>query len=304
MSRSPSAEPFARTHAPPLPKPGPWGAFKQTVGEFMKDDVFTLSGALAFYAALSFAPLVILLMWAASFFGEGRQEQIVAEMSEILGEPGGEAIEMILHSGEANPRAGTVAGLISLGVLLFSATTVFAQLHMSLNRIWGVKADPGAGIWNWLRRRILSLGLVIVIAFLLIVSLVADMIVTMFVGPIIEHGRVWQILSLVVTLGIFTLLFALMFKYLPDVEITWHAVWVGAAITALLFTFGKFLIGLYLGQGGVSSAYGAAGSVIALMLWVYYTSLVVLYGAEVTQVYARRIGDRITPSNRAVPLAA
>ncbi|MCC5830938.1 MAG: YihY/virulence factor BrkB family protein [Phycisphaeraceae bacterium] len=283
------------------PQPGLWGAFKQTIREFIQDDVFTLSGALAFYAALSFAPLVILLMWGASFFGEGTQEQIITEMTGIVGEPGGDAIELIMQSGEANPTAGTVAGLVSLGVLLFSATTVFAQLQMSLNRIWSVQANPGAGIWNWMRRRILSLGLVIAIAFLLIISMVADMMVAMLVGPIIDHGGVWQILSLAVSIGIFTLLFAAMFKYLPDVEITWHAVWVGAGITAVLFTLGKFLISLYLGQGGVSSAYGAAGSGIALMVWVYYTAIVVFYGAEVTQVYARRTGERIRPCDHAVP---
>jgi membrane protein len=288
------------------PQPGLWGAFKQTIKQFINDDVLTLSGALAFYAALSFAPLVILLMWAASFFGEETQEQIVTELSGIVGEAGAAAIEMVLQSSEANPRAGTVAGLISMGVLLFSATTVFAQLQISLNRIWNVKANSGvsAGIWNWLRKRVLSLGMVIAIAFLLIISMVADMIVSMLIGPIIEQGGVWQVLSIVVSLGIFTLLFAMMFKYLPDVEITWHTVWVGAAVTAVLFTLGKFLIGLYLGHGGVGSAYGAAGSVIALLVWVYFTSLVVLYGAEVTQVYARRTGKRITPSDRAVPLTA
>ncbi|MCC5821849.1 MAG: YihY/virulence factor BrkB family protein [Phycisphaerales bacterium] len=287
MSRSNTAQSQAQ--------PGLWSAFKQTISAFIEDDVFTLSGALAFFAALSFAPLVILLMWAASFFGEETQEQIVTEMSGIVGEAGGDAIEIVLRSGEANPRAGTVAGLLSLGVLLFSATTVFAQLQKSLNRIWGVKANPGAGVWNWLRKRILSLGMVIAIAFLLIISMVADMIVAMLVGPIIDHGWMWQVLSLAVSLGVFILLFAVIFKYLPDVEITWRVVWVGAAITAVLFTLGKFLIGLYLGQGGVSSVYGATGSVIALLIWVYYTSLVVFYGAEVTQVYAHRTGERISP---------
>ena len=290
----------------PQPQPGLWGAFKQTIKQFIKDDVLTLSGALAFYAALSFAPLVILLMWAASFFGEETQEQIITEMSGIVGEAGGDAIDMVMQSSEANPRAGTVAGLISLGVLLFSATTVFAQLQMSLNRIWNVKANSGvsAGVWHWLRKRVLSLGMVIAIAFLLIISMVADMIVSMLIGPIIEQAGVWQVLSITVSLCIFTLLFAVMFKYLPDVEITWSTVWVGAAVTAVLFTLGKFLIGLYLGHGGVGSAYGAAGSVIALLVWVYFTSLAVLYGAEVTQVYARRTGKRITPSDRAVPLTA
>ncbi|TVQ57628.1 MAG: YihY/virulence factor BrkB family protein [Phycisphaerales bacterium] len=285
-------------------QPGLWGALKQTIREFMEDGVFTLSGALAFYAALSFAPLVILLMWAASFFGAETQEQIITEMSGIVGEAGGDAIEMVIQSGEANPRAGTVAGLISLGVLLFSATTVFAQLQLSLNRIWGVKANPSAGVWNWLRRRFLSLGMVIAIAFLLIISMVADIIVDMLVGPIIDQAVVWQVLSIVVPLVIFILLFALMFKYLPDVEITWPTVWVGAVLTAALFTLGKFLFGLYMAHWGMGTAYGAAGSMIALMVWVYYTSLVVLYGAEVTQVYARRTGKRITPSNRAVPLTA
>jgi len=292
----------AATQSKPQSQPGFWGAFKQTISEFIKDGVFTQAGALAFFAALSFAPLVILIMWAASFFGEERQAQIMTEMSAIVGEGGGDAIDMVMQSGEANPTAGTVAGLISLGVLLFSATTVFAHLQLSLNRIWSVKANPGAGVWNWLRRRILSLGMVIAIAFLLVISLVADMIVNMLVGPIIDHGWMWKMLSIAVSLGIFMVLFAVMFKFVPDVEITWRPVWVGAALTAALFTLGKFLFGLYMEHWGMGSVYGAAGSMIALMVWAYYTSLIVLYGAEVTQVYARRTGNRITPSDRAVPL--
>ncbi|MCC5785899.1 MAG: YihY/virulence factor BrkB family protein [Phycisphaerales bacterium] len=286
-----------KTKAPP--QPGVWGAFKQTIREFIEDDVLTLAGALAFYAALSFAPLVILLMWAASFFGEEMQQQIVTEIGQIVGAAGADTIKIVMQSGEANPRAGTVAGLISLGVLLFSATIVFAQLQKSLNRTWNVRVSARAGVWNWLRKRVLSLGLIIVIAFLLVISMVADMVVAMLVGPIIDHGWVWKTLSLVVSLCIFTLLFAVMFKFLPDVEVAWHVVWVGAVITAALFTVGKFLIGLYLGQGAVGSAYGAAGSVIALLVWVYYTSLVVLYGAEVTQVYARRTGKRFNHRTKA-----
>lgn len=289
MSRSKAARSQART------EPGLWGAFKQTTREFREDDVLTLSGALAFYAALSFAPFVILLMWASSYFGEEVQERIVTEISEIVGATSGAAIEMVIQNSGANPRAGTVAGLISLGVLLFSATTVFAQLQKSLNRTWGVSVGATAGFWNWLRKRVLSLGLIIVIAFLLIISMVADMVVAVVVGPIIDHGWVWQTLSVAVSLGIFTLLFAVMFKLLPDVEVAWQVVWVGAVITAMLFTAGKFLIGLYLGRGGVGSAYGAAGSLIALLVWVYYTSLVVLYGAEVTHVYALRAGKRLIP---------
>ncbi len=283
----------------PPPQPGVWGAFKQTISEFIEDDVLTLAGALAFYAALSFAPLIILLMWAASFFGEEMQQQIVTEIGQIVGAAGADTIKIVMQSGEANPRAGTVAGLISLGILLFSATIVFAQLQKSLNRTWNVRVNARAGVWYWLRKRVLSLGLIIVIAFLLVISMVADMVVAMLVGPIIDHGWVWKTLSVAVSLCIFTLLFAVMFKFLPDVEVTWHVVWVGAAITAALFTVGKFLIGLYLGQSAVGSAYGAAGSVIALLVWVYYTSLVVLYGAEVTQVYARRTGKRFDHNTKA-----
>jgi membrane protein len=192
-------------------------------------------------------------------------------------------------------------------VLLFGASGVFGELQAALNTVWDVAPKPGRGIWGIVKDRFFSFTLVVGVAFLLLVSLIASAALT-WLGQVFERSLpggalVWQVLNFSISLAVVTALFALIFKTLPDVHIHWRDVWVGAAVTAALFTLGKFLLGLYLGSAGVGSAYGAAGSIIALVIWVYYSAQVLLVGAEFTEVYARRFGSRITPDEQAVSVA-
>jgi membrane protein len=269
---------------------------KQAASDFVEDDALTLAGALAFYAALSLAPLVVLLLTASAFLGEGTSERVIAEAESMIGPEAGQGLRLVIDSAQQQKDMASLAGLISLGLLLVSATGVFAQLQYSLNRIWHVRVRSGSGVWAWLRKRLLSLGMILAIAFLLLVSLVLDTALRLVLP---DSGRIWQAVSLGVSLLVFTMLFALMFKYLPDVEIRWKSVWVGAVATAVLFALGKFLISLYLGRSTVASSYGAAGSLVVLLLWVYYSALILFFGAELTRAYARHFGERIQPAEHA-----
>jgi membrane protein len=190
---------------------------------------------------------------------------------------------------------------------LFGASGVFGQLQASLNIIWGVQPKPGRGILGIIRDRSLSFGFILVVGFLLLVSLLLTAGIA-FVGK--QFGAMVpgmesliQILNSILSLAVITLLFGMMFKILPDANIAWRDVWIGAFITALLFTLGKFALGFYLGRSGVASSYGAAGSLIVLLLWVYYSSQVVFFGAEFTQVYANRFGSHVTPSSNAIAVS-
>lgn len=275
----------------------------EVFNEFIEDDAFTLAAGLAYYTALSFAPLVILLLALASYMGPQMQDQLRLKLTDTLDEKAASMIDTVLEASK-EPDVRSVAGLVSLGVLLFSASGVFAQLQSALNRIWDVKAKPGVGIKGWIRKRLLSFGMVLALAFVLLVSVAATAIITGMFGDGKRApgwvGMLLQTLNTIVSIGVFTLLFGLIFKYLPDVRIAWRDVWVGAAITAVLFSGGKYLLGAYLGESAVGSSYGAAGSLIALLVWVYYSALILFLGAEVTEVYARRTGSSIEPDAYAV----
>lgn len=273
-----------------------WKVTKTSVSSFVEDDAMSLSAALAFYTALSMAPLLVLLLRVASWFGEGTQQKMTSQIQGMVGEQAGQGIKMMIDNAEQQPGWGSIAGIVSLIVLLFSATGVFAQLQYSLNRVWDVKPKPSQGIWGWLRKRLLTLGMVFALGFLLMVSLAASGLINVLVPG---NSAIWRLVHLGVSLGVFALLFALIYKYLPDVEITWRNVWTGAIVTAVLFILGKFLIGLYLGHSSVGSSYGAAGSLMVLLLWVYYSSLLFFFGAEVTQAQARLSGAPIQPSANA-----
>jgi membrane protein len=206
----------------------------------------------------------------------------------------------------STPSSGLLAGILGVVTLLIGAGGVIGQLHDSLNTIWGVQPKPGNGLLSLLRERFLSFAMVVGLGFLLLVSLVVSAVLTALfqvLGGALPGGTVlWHAVELLVSFGFITLLFALMYKALPDVRIAWRDVWIGAAITALLFTVGKFLLGLYLGQSGVTSAYGAAGSLVLVLLWVYYSALIVFFGAEFTQVYATTYGAGMRPAENAEPL--
>ncbi len=269
---------------------------RQAGSDFVSDDAMTLGGALAFYTALSLAPLLVILLSLASFLGESTQDRLVQQIEMMVGPQAGEGIQVIIDNAETRPDLGSFAGIAGLLTLLFSATGVFAQLQAALNRIWDVRARPSQGIWAWLRKRFLSLGMLLALGFLLLVSLA----VSAGLGIILpQTGVIWQVVTFLVSMVVFVAMFALMFKYLPDVKITWNSVWAGAVLTAVLFAVGKFAIGLYLGHSSVASSYGAAGSLLLLLLWVYYSALIVFFGAELTQVYAHRFDRAIQPDEHA-----
>ena len=281
---------------------------KQTASEWMEDDAPTLGAALAYYTVFSLAPLMtIAIAMAGFFFGkEAAQGQIFDELRVLLGEEGGKAVEEMVQSANAQPTAGVVATIISVIMLLFGASGVFGQLQASLNAIWGVKAKPGRGVLGIIQDRLLSFGFTLVVGFLLLVSLLltAGMaLMADWIGGLMPGSEALAyILNIVLSLSMITLLFATIFKFLPDAKIAWHDVWIGAFLTALLFTIGKFALGIYLGKSGVASSYGAAGSLIVLLLWVYYSSQILFFGAEFTQVYANRFGSRVAPADNAVPV--
>jgi membrane protein len=281
---------------------------KQTASEWMEDDAPTLGAALAYYTVFSLAPLMtIAIAMAGFFFGkEAAQGQIFDELRVLLGEQGGKAVEEMVQSANAQPTAGIVATIISIVMLLVGASGVFGQLQASLNTIWGVKPKPGRGVLGIIQDRLLSFGFTLVVGFLLLVSLLLTAGIALmadWVGGLMPGSEtIAQMLNILFSLAMITLLFAMIFKFLPDAKIAWRDVWVGAFITAALFTIGKFALGIYLGKSGVASSYGAAGSLIVLLLWVYYSSQILFFGAEFTQVYANRFGTRVAPADNAVPV--
>ena len=281
---------------------------KQTASEWMEDDAPSLGAALAYYTVFSLAPLMTIAIAIAGFFfgKEAAQGQIFDELRVLLGEEGGKAVEEMVQSASAQPTAGLIATIISVVMLLFGASGVFGQLQASLNAMWGVKPKPGRGVLGLIKDRLLSFGFTLVVGFLLLVSLLLTAGIALMAGWIegLMPGSetLAQILNIVLSLAIITLLFAMIFKFLPDAKIAWRDVWIGAFLTALLFTIGKFALGIYLGKSGVASSYGAAGSLIVLLLWVYYSSQILFFGAEFTQVYANRFGSRVAPADNAVPV--
>lgn len=251
---------------------------------FSRHDLMTLSAALAFYTSLSLAPLLLLMVAGVSFMGPGGQEQFMFQVENLVGPQASLAVAMIINNVEQKEAMGSYAGLIGIATLLFSASGVFAQLHTSLNVIHETvpRADRST-LWHFLRRRLLSIGLVVAFAFLAVVSLVVSTVM----AATLPRGDIWKIINDVVTLLVFAGLFTAIFKLVPDRRPPWRQCAVSGAFTALLFTLGKILIGLYLGKSALGSAYGAAGSIIVLLAWVYYSSLIVFVGAELTRSFLK-----------------
>ncbi len=281
--------------------------FKQAFVEWQEDKVTLLAAALAYYTVFSITPLlVIAIAIAGAVFGQdAARGEIIGQINSLVGKQGAQVIETGLANAD-QPKISGIASIISVIVLLVGASGVFAQLQEALNTVWDVKAKPKkakASIWEFIRKRLLSFGMVLAIGFLLLVSLVTSAMLSgigkLQIDLLPGFTPVWQLLNFGVSFGFISLLFALIYKYLPDVKIRWKDVWVGATITAFLFTIGKFLIGLYLGQGSLGSTYGAAGSLIVFLAWVFYSAQILLFGAEFTQVYARKYGQKIRPDSHA-----
>ena len=279
---------------------------KKAAWDWMEDQAPTLGAALAYYTVFSLAPLLIIAIAIAGLvFGpDAARGQIFDQLRGLLGEAGAKSMQDLVENANAKPAAGIFATFIGLVTLLFGASGVFGQLQTSLNAIWGVQPKPGRGVLGIIQDRILSFGFILVVGFLLLVSLLLTAAIAFvgewFGGMVPGMEFLIQILNSVLSLAVITLLFAMIFKFLPDAKIAWHDVWIGALITAALFTVGKFALGLYLGKSGVDSSYGAAGSLIVLLLWVYYSSQILFFGAEFTQAYANRFGSHVAPADNAV----
>lgn len=278
---------------------------KQSGSRWVEDQAPTLGAALAYYTAFSLAPLMIILIAVAGLvFGrEAAQARVFQQTHGLLGDQGGKAVEMMVRSSN-KPAQGIAAAAIGVISLLFGASSVFGQLQISLNMIWQVTPKPGRGFWGMIKDRILSFGMILSLGFLLLVSLILSAALAAmgkWMGNAVPTIQVIaQAGDFLVSFAVITLLFALIFKYLPDVRIAWRDVWPGAGITALLFTVGKYGLGLYLGKSGIASSYGAAGSLLALLIWVFYSAQILFFGAEFTWVYANRVGCGIAPGKDAV----
>lgn len=290
-----------------LPKIGK--LLQETFKEWQEDKAARIAAALAYYTVFSISPLlVIAIAIAGAIFGQqAAQDEITSQLTQLAGEDIVKPILVTLKN-ISQPKIRGLASWISVGVLILGASGIFAQLQDALNTVWKVKPQPGQGILPFLRRRISSFLMVLAIGFLLILSLIISAVISTLridaVISILSRYRIdflpgsailWENIDFIVSLGLMTFLFCLMFKYVPDVKIAWKDVVVGSVITALLFLFGKFLLGLYLSGGSLGSAYGAAGSLIVFLAWVYYSAQIVLLGAEFTQVYTQMYGSKIRP---------
>ena len=269
-----------------------WAVVQRAAIKWSADDCLELGAALAYYTVFSLAPvLVIVIAVAGALFGEeAAQGEIVGQIRGLVGDEGASAIQSLVQSA-SRPGAGSRATLIGLLVLLFGSTSAFSQLQSSLNRIWDVPAQAHFGLWDMVRARFLSFAAVLGTGFLLSVSLVlsaAMVALGRFGGGFLPFGGLLGLADVLGSMIVHTLLFAMIFKMLPDAVIEWRDVWVGATVTAGLFVIGKFAIGLYLGRSDLGAAYGAAGWVILVLAWVYYSAQIVLFGAEFTCAYAGR----------------
>jgi membrane protein len=262
------------------------------------DNAPRLGASLAYYTLFAVGPVLLVAMAIAGlvFGDEAVRGQIVGQMDQLVGREGARAVQALL-AGASQKKAGVLATVIGGVTFFLAATGAFLELQAALNTIWRVKPKPGVNLRAFLLDRVRSFGLVVAIGFLLMVSLAVSAALAALSGWLGRRApdvpRLLGALDVLVSLGVITLLFAMLYRFLPDVRLRWRDVWTGAFVTAVLFTIGKHLIGLYLGQSSVASSYGAAGSVVVLLLWVYYSSQIVLLGAEFTRVYTRR--QRSTP---------
>jgi membrane protein len=281
---------------------------KDSAKAWSEDKASRLAAALSYYTIFSIAPLLVLAIAVAGLvFGrEAASNQLFGEIRGLVGDQGAQAIQTMVQS--VNQKGGSlVATIVGIVTLLLGASGAFGQLQDALNTIWQVQPKPGLGIWGFLRARFLSFSMVLVIGFMLLVTLVVSAGLSAL-GHYLEGilpvpAAVMQLLNFAISFGVTTLLFTLIYKVLPDVTVRWRDVWIGGLVTALLFSIGRYLIGLYLGRGSVSSAYGAAGSLVIILLWIYYSAQILFFGAEFTKVFANRFGSHIKPSPYAEPVS-
>jgi membrane protein len=273
-----------------------WHLIKDSVMEWNNDRASRKGAALAFYTVFSLAPiLIVAIAIAGLFFGQqAARGEIFAQMRDLLGAQGAQAIQAMIQNA-SRPGAGVFATIVGVVTLFVGATTALAELKDGLDQIWEVPPEHMSGFWYFLRKRLLSIGLILSLGFLLLVSLVFSAVLTALAkrwGPADITGAVLEGANFVFAFILVTLLFAMIYKILPSARIAWRDVLIGSVVTAALFSVGKFAIGVYLGNSAIASSYGAAGSVILVLVWVYYSAQIFLLGAEFTKVYAHRYGSR------------
>jgi len=279
---------------------------KLSFAEWMDDNTFELSAALAFYTIFSIAPVLLIAVGVASFFlaPDTATDQIVGEMEKMIGVEGANAVRQVIESSRGFGK-GLWAVSVGIVTLIMGATAVFGELQSALNKIWDIKAKPDRGvITSLVVDRLHSFSIAVSVGFLLLVSLVISAVISGLQSYMNNWlpgvPWVWQTANVVSSFFVIAVLFAVIYRFLPDVVISWKDVWIGAAVTALLFSAGKYLIGIYLGRTATASAFGAAGSLVVLLFWVYYSALISFLGAEFMQVYTRRYGSGIRPKKHAV----
>jgi membrane protein len=283
-----------------------WRLLRGAFASWSEDKAPRLGAALAYYTAFSIGPLLVIAIGVAGllFGDEAARGQIVAQVSGLIGEDAAAAVETMVQKAGERTSAGITATLIGLATLLFGASGVFGELQDSMNTIWGVKPRPGRGFVGMVKDRFFSFAMVLGVAFLLLISLVVSAALAALgtLGAGLAAETLLHVLHFVVSFAVVTGLFAAIFKYVPDVRVEWRDVWFGAAVTALLFTVGKLAISLHLGKAGVASAFGAAGSLIVVLVWVYYSAQILFFGAEFTKTHAQLYGRGVQPKADAVPV--
>jgi membrane protein len=267
-----------------------------SVSAWLDDYAPSMGAALSYYTVFSLAPLLLIVVSIAglAFGEEAVRGELFAQLQGLMGHDAAQAVQGLL-AGASKPSHGVLGTIVGIGIVAFGATTVFAELQDDLDRIWRAPARKKGGVWSLLRARLLSFGMILGLAFLLMVSLVLGAVISAlgkWWGPMFGGWVVLaQAVNVVVGFGLTTVVFAMIYKMMPRVHVQWHDVWLGAIVTSLLFTVGKFLIGVYIGKSGIASGFGAAASLVIVFLWVYYSAQIFLLGAEFTWVYARTLGS-------------
>jgi len=278
---------------------------KLTYQEWKEDNASRLAAALAYYTIFSLAPMLTILIAVTGLIWKADvvRMQILGQVRSLIGPEGADFVANLI-SNRGSPAAGIVALILGIITLLLGALGVFNELHNSLNLIWNIKMQKPEGFFEGIKKllidRFLSFAMILAIGFLLLVSLVVTAAVSATqetIGNVLPLSELlWQLVNLAISIGVIAILYALMFKFLPDAEIAWHDAWIGALVASLLFSIGKAAIGIYLGNSAVASAFGAAGSEVLLLLWIYYSAQILFFGAELTQVYANQYGSKLVLS--------
>ncbi len=271
-----------------------------TLNGFSEHELMTRAAALAFYTALSFAPMLVLALWIVSLFDPAMQSQLTGGLADLVGDDAAATADLVIANAQARPGVGNVAGLISIGVTLFAASAVLAQLQDALNRIWSVRSRPGRAWLGWLRSRAQAAALLLTLVLLVVISFAVSGLIALYLPAGV---LAWRGVEAAFSFAVFVGVFACVYVVLPDVVIRWSDAFIGAALTAALFVLGKFGIGLYLDHSNVGGAYGPAGAVVVLLVWVYYAGVTLLLGAELTRVVAMERGGVVLPRAHAVVVA-